>query len=140
MNEPQSSSASTPTSVAPANLLIQLLGQLRRTEGGLLLAILVVGFLTAILDSQHNYFYNPKASAVDIVRQTAMLGIFALGAAIVIISGGIDLSCGSVIAFSGGICATLMVLLAPEEMQHARPVGLGVILLAILGTLVFGFL
>src|SRR5262249_15844009 len=96
--------------------------------------------LTTALDTQHNYFYNPKASAIDIVRQTSMLGIFALGAAIVIISGGIDLSCGSVIAFSGGICATLMVLLAPEEMQHTRPVGTGVIVLAITGTLVIGFL
>jgi ribose/xylose/arabinose/galactoside ABC-type transport system permease subunit len=104
------------------------------------LAIVVVALLTTILDTQHNYFYNPQASAIDIVRQTAMLGIFALGAAIVIISGGIDLSCGSVIAFSGGMCATLMVLLAPEEMQHARPVGPGVILLAITGTLIVGFL
>ena len=57
--------------------------------------------LTALLDSQHNYWHNPRASAVDILRQTALLGIFALGAAIVIIAGGIDLSSGSVIAFSG---------------------------------------
>jgi ribose/xylose/arabinose/galactoside ABC-type transport system permease subunit len=139
MNEPQPSLAS-PSSAARGHSFQPLFGLLRRTEAGLLFAIVVVALLTTALDTQHNYFYNPKASAIDIVRQTSMLGIFALGAAIVIISGGIDLSCGSVIAFSGGICATLMVLLAPEEMQHARPVGTGVIVLAITGTLVIGFL
>src|SRR5207244_8205724 len=56
------------------------------------------------------------------------------------IAGGIDLSSGSVIAFSGTICASLMLLLAPEEMQGARPVGLGTIAAAIAGTLVVGLL
>ena len=90
---------------------------LSRHEWGLLLAIVVVGVVTALLDDQHNYWRNPSASAIDIVRQTSMLGIFALGAAIVIIAGGIDLSNGSVIAFSGTMCAVFMTLLAPDEMQ-----------------------
>jgi ribose/xylose/arabinose/galactoside ABC-type transport system permease subunit len=38
------------------------------------------------------------------------------------------------------MCATIMVLLAPKEMQNAQPVGNGVITAAILGTLVIGFL
>ena len=92
------------------------------------------------MDSQHSYWNNPGPSAVDILRQTAFLGIFALGAAIVIISGGIDLSSGSMIAFSGTICATLMLVLAPEEMKSAEPVGVWVITLAILGTMVVAFL
>jgi ribose/xylose/arabinose/galactoside ABC-type transport system permease subunit len=96
--------------------------------------------LTTALDSQHNYLINPKGNVVNILRQTAWLGIISLGAAIVIIAGGIDLSCGSVIAFSGSICATLMVLLAPQEMKNALPVGQGVIALAIAGTLLIGFL
>ena len=112
----------------------------KRHEFGLLLAIAVVVLFTAGLDAQHNYVWNPWLSIVDITRQTAMLGIFSLGAAIVIISGGIDLSSGSVIAFSGTICAALMLLLAPEEMVAAQPVGLGVIALAIAGTLLVGFL
>jgi ribose transport system permease protein len=112
----------------------------RRTEVGLLAAIGVVVILTALLDTQHNYLRDPKASAIDILRQTALLGTFALGAAIVIIAGGIDLSSGSVIAFSGTVCATLLLVLAPEEMQNVRPVGLGVIVVAIAGTLVVGLL
>src|ERR1700757_978886 len=112
----------------------------QRTEWGLLLAIVVVTGLATVLDTQHTYWVNPWPSAVDILRQTSLLGIFTLGAAIVIIAGGIDLSSGSVIAFSGTICATIMVLLAPEQMRHARPIGLPVIAAAIAGTLVVGFL
>ena len=88
----------------------------QRTEWGLLVAIMAVVLLTGLLDAQHTYFRNPRPSAVDILRQTALLGIFTLGAAVVIIAGGIDLSSGSVIAFSGTVCATIMVLLAPDEM------------------------
>lgn len=113
---------------------------LNRHEWGLLFAILVAIVLTTLLDEQHNYWFSPRLTAIDIVRQTSMLGIFALGAAIVIIAGGIDLSTGSVIAFSGSICATLMVWLAPDAMRNATPVGWPVILAAITGTLFVGFL
>jgi ribose/xylose/arabinose/galactoside ABC-type transport system permease subunit len=111
-----------------------------RTEWGLLLAIGVVVLLTALLDDQHTYWSNPRVSLVNILRQTAFLGIYALGAAIVIIAGGIDLSSGSVIAFSGSLCAVFLVLLAPNEVRDSQNVGLGVLTLAILGTLMVGLL
>lgn len=41
----------------------------------------------------------------------------------VIIAGGIDLSLGSMIAFSGMVCGTTMLALAPEQMMAAKPVG-----------------
>src|SRR5688572_12753107 len=44
-----------------------------------------------------------------------MLGIFALGAAIVIIAGGVDLSAGALIAFSGTIFFGVIILLAPDD-------------------------
>lgn len=109
-------------------------------EIGLALAIVVVVLLTIWADEQHNYLYNPRASAVDILRQTAMLGIFALGSSIVIIAGGIDLSSGSTIAFSGAVCSSLMMLLAHDAMVNAQPVGSGVIAAAIAGTIVAGLL
>jgi len=110
------------------------------TEVGLALAILVVLLLTTLLDTNHNYWIDPQTSAIDIARQTALLGIFSLGAAVVIIAGGIDLSSGSMIAFSGTICATIMALMAPEAMQNAQPLGLAVITVAIVGTLVVGLM
>ena len=113
---------------------------LNRTELGLLFAIVLVVLLAGIFDERHNYWNNPTDSAKDILRQTSMLGIFALGSAVVIISGGIDLSCGSVIAFSGSVCATLMLVMAPEAMTDGSAVGGGVIAAAIAGTVLVGFL
>ncbi len=111
-----------------------------RGEWGLALAAVVVLVLTTLIDSQHTYWLRPKDSAIEIIRQTSLLGIFALGSAVVIISGGIDLSCGSAIAFGGTTCATLLLLLAPQEMRNAEPLGSGVIATAIAGTLLVGFL
>jgi len=90
---------------------------LRRHEIGLLLATGVAVLVTALVDPQHNYYYEPGSSAQNILRQAALLGIFALGSAVVIIAGGIDLSSGSVIAFSGTVCASLILILAPEAIQ-----------------------
>src|SRR5262245_7645056 len=112
----------------------------QRSELGLLLAIVAVLLLTSVIDSQHTYWHNPRPSAVDILRQTTMLGIFAIGAAIVIIAGGIDLSSGSMIAFSGTICASLLLLLAPEAAARNQPLGMGVIFVACLGAILSGFL
>jgi ribose/xylose/arabinose/galactoside ABC-type transport system permease subunit len=132
--------SSAPTSSPPAQVQAVLLRALLRPEWGLVLAIATVVVVTALLDDRHNYWYNPGDSAVNILRQTSMLGIFALGAAIVIVSGGIDLSSGSVIAFGGSICATLLVLLAPQEMRTNRLLGLGTISTAVAGTLIVGLL
>ncbi|MDA1213545.1 MAG: ABC transporter permease [Planctomycetota bacterium] len=110
-------------------------------EVKLLAAIVIVVIITALADTNHNYWRNPSASVTDIARQTTVLGIFSLGAAIVIVSGGIDLSAGSVICFSGTMCATLLLWLAPERMQSPdTPLGTGVIVTAIAGTLFIGFL
>ena len=82
----------------------------------LLAATVVVILLTTWLDSQHTYQAAPRESAIDIARQISLLGIATLGVTVVIISGGIDLSIGSVIALSGAVCGSIMVLLAPEKL------------------------
>lgn len=84
-------------------------------EVGLLFAILAVISVTATVDSA--YRDQPALNATDILRQTSMLGICALGAAVVIISGGIDLSAGSVIAFSGTIWLSILYVLSPLTEQ-----------------------
>ena len=117
----------------------RLFGLLEPHEWGLILAIVIVVAFTAAVDQHHAYLQDPWRSLHDICRQTSMLGIFALGAALVIIAGGIDLSAGSVIAFSGTICGSIMLLLAPEAMESGDPLGTGVIIAAITGTLLVGF-
>ncbi len=112
----------------------------KRHEFALLAAVLVVLVLTTILDRNHNYLTQWRLSTIDLTRQTSLLALFALGAAVVIIAGGIDLSTGSVIAFSGTICATLLLVLAPEAVEQSKPLGAGVIAAAIAGTLLVGLL
>jgi ribose/xylose/arabinose/galactoside ABC-type transport system permease subunit len=113
---------------------------LQRSEWGLVAAIVVVLALTAALDSDHIYLKDPGPSAKDIVRQTVMLGIFALGAAVVIISGGIDLSAGSMIAFSGTVCAATLHLLAPTLVRAYQPFPVWVIAVAVGASLLSGVL
>jgi len=109
---------------------------LPRKELGLIVAICAVVGLTILLDENQNYLQRPGQNALDLTRQTTMLGIFALGAAVVIIAGGIDLSSGSVIAFSGAFCACVLVVLANEQLTnheslpfYAVPVAIGLTLL-----------
>ena len=112
-----------------------------RNEIGLLIAIVVVVAVTTVASS--SYRDKPLQNAEEILRQTVLLGIFTLGTAIVIISGGIDLSSGSVIAFSGCICAQIFLLLSPIDERgtiDTTHLGTGVILLGIAGVLVVGFL
>ena len=76
-------------------------------ELALVLAIVLVFVATGLLDRNHTYFTNFESSFVIILRNTVLLGIIALGAAVVIISGGIDLSAGSMVAFSATTTALI---------------------------------
>ena len=83
--------------------------------------------------------FCPLESLRDIARNSAMLGIFSLGAAVVGIAGGIDLSSGSMIALSGTVCSVTMLALAPTEMMAFKPVGSVVVFIAVSASLVTGF-
>ena len=112
----------------------------RASEWALVLAILVAVVLTAVVDANHSYWFRPLESLRDILRNTALLGIFALGATVVIIAGGIDLSAGSMIALSGTVCATTMLALAPAQMIGFRPVGIAAVAAGCAASLLVGFL
>jgi ribose/xylose/arabinose/galactoside ABC-type transport system permease subunit len=112
-----------------------------RNEIGLLIAIVIVVAMTTVFND--SYREKPGRNATEVLRQTSLLGVFALGAAIVIISGGIDLSSGSVIALSGSICAEIFMVLSPLDsrgLPDTTHLGAGVILAGIGGVLLVGFL
>lgn len=112
-----------------------------RNELGLVFAILAVIGVTLLFNQ--DYLQNPELNIKDILHQTALLGIFSLGAAIVIISGGIDLSSGSVIVFSGSVCALVMMLLAPlgdSGGPDTKDVGLSAVVLACTSAVLVGVL
>jgi ribose/xylose/arabinose/galactoside ABC-type transport system permease subunit len=113
---------------------------LSRHEANLLLAIVVVLALATWLDANHNYLKQPRESAINLTRTTARLGLIALGAAVVIIAGGIDLSTGSVMAFSGTICAVILLWVDSEAMLKNQPLSWTAMSLAVGGALVSGFL
>jgi ribose/xylose/arabinose/galactoside ABC-type transport system permease subunit len=113
---------------------------LRSSEWALVVAILLAVAMTAAVDANHSYWFRPLESIRDIARNTALLGIFALGATVVIIAGGIDLSAGSMIALSGTVCATTMLALAPAQMMGFKPVGPAVVATAVAASLLAGFL
>jgi ribose/xylose/arabinose/galactoside ABC-type transport system permease subunit len=109
-------------------------------EWSLVLAIVIAVALTALVDANHSYWFRPLESLRDIARNTALLGIFALGATVVIIAGGIDLSAGSMIALSGTVCATTMLALAPAQMIGFKPVGAAAVVAGCAASLLVGFL
>lgn len=110
------------------------------TEFALLIAIALVLVFTTIIDGNHSYYYQPGVNLELIAYNVATLGIFALGVSVVIIAGGIDLSGGSVIAFSGTVCASILLLLSPDDLPGGASAGFLVISCALAGTMLAGIL
>ena len=69
--------------------------------------IILVLFLMIIGLSITQPVFLTAANLINILNQTAIFGIMAVGLTFVIISGGIDLSVGSVLAFSGVIMGAM---------------------------------
>jgi ribose/xylose/arabinose/galactoside ABC-type transport system permease subunit len=111
---------------------------LRANEWALILSILVVIGGTAALDRNHAYVRFPARVLEDNCRRLAPLGILALGAAVVIIAGGIDLSLGATAALSGTLCACLMLALGGERFDSEAGVGPQVLTIAIGASLLLG--
>lgn len=110
---------------------------LSSVEFKLIFSWLLVVAVTMALDTNHTYWNSPGDAAQVVLRQTVLLGFFALGSAIIIISGGIDLSSGSVIAMSATVFGSLMIVLDPDGFRQGHVSSVAV-LLAIAGTLLVG--
>ena len=113
------------------------------TEFVLILGIICVFGITAMFNEAYieRFWYNITTL---ILQPAAILGIFALGAAVVIISGGIDLSSGSMIALGASVvCLTMWVIskwLFPEAEDPTVNIPIWVITVAILVTLLVALL
>lgn len=116
-----------------------------RSELTLLVAIAVV--LGATMFFSRGYSWTPTATGgtplaiqnlQTLAFQASLLGIFSLGAAIVIISGGIDLSAGSMIAFCATVFACVCLALSPvrDGMPRTDDLSVGVYAVAIAAALV----
>jgi len=93
-----------------------------RQEGALVALIAVCVFATM----RYEAFLTPE-NILNVLRQNSMLGLLALGMTFVILTGGIDLSVGSLVAIAGVIAANL------AERGTLAAVGAGVGAAALLG-------
>lgn len=81
----------------------------------LVATLLVIATLLTIGGVQYENFLSPKA-LIDLVNGNAYLGIAAIGATFVILTGGIDLSLGSVVAFTTILMAVLIHPTAAQQL------------------------
>ena len=82
--------------------------------------------LTVLSSFMSPYFLKPQ-NLVNIVRQVSYTGIIGLGMTFVIISAGIDLSVGSVLAFAGALVILTMNALLPVVQSEVLVLVLGVL-------------
>lgn len=115
--------ANAPASVSAITNRTRALSLLTKSQSifGLLLVCIVFSILTDSFFTEYNL--------LNVLRQSAVTGILAAGMTFVIISGGIDLSVGSVVAVSGVFAAGLM--------RDGVPVPLAILVAIAIG-LVFG--
>ena len=76
----------------------------------------IYALLVGVLAWQSPYFWN-VGNALNIGVNVSIIGIIAVAMTMVIVSGGIDLSVGSVVAFSG---------VAVAQLSHRMPIGTAV--------------
>ena len=114
-----------------------LVAALRAPEWSLLVAILIVlGGIYYQQGPPHSFFQWQNGSTLS--HSIALLGVLAVGAAIIIISGGIDLSVGSVVALSAIVAGKLMTEWLPGAQKSPGPIPAGTIAAAIALTLLLG--
>ncbi len=96
----------------------------RVAESNLIVIMVVLILALFFLDNKFLSFIN----VTNLLRQTAIIGVLAIGMTFVIISGGIDLSVGSVLAFSS--------ILASQLMVAGFPIWLAIVIALLAGSLI----
>ncbi|CAN7702863.1 ABC transporter permease [Paraburkholderia sp. SIMBA_054] len=105
----------------PEALSSRVIRQLRSGVGPLLAALIVICVVLSIASPE----FLTTSTLTNILVQTSVVGIAAVGGTFVIITSGIDLSVGSLVALSGMVAATFMAGSTPDA------VGVGIAGLAI---------
>ncbi|TIQ61485.1 MAG: ABC transporter permease, partial [Mesorhizobium sp.] len=73
-----------------------------------LIAIFLIGVLGSPISSKGNNIFLSYGNLLDVLRQVSTTGLIATGMTAVIITGGIDLSVGSLMAICTVVCAMLL--------------------------------
>jgi simple sugar transport system permease protein len=86
--------------------LLRLLSRTKLYWG--LLAIFLIGVLTSPVSSKGNNIFLSSGNLLDVLRQVSITGLIATGMTAVILTAGIDLSVGSIMAICSVVCAMLL--------------------------------
>ncbi|EEF59826.1 ABC transporter permease [Pedosphaera parvula] len=113
------------------------LGWLLTTLGPFLGLLLVVGLFSALPDVRP--YFLTGANFKIIFTQTVIVAIGALGMTMIIISGGIDLSVGSVVALTSVVGATLLLKNVPPLLVVLLTILAGGLVGMLNGTVIAGF-
>ena len=73
-----------------------------------LIAIFLIGVIGSPVSSKGNNIFLSYGNLLDVLRQVSITGLIATGMTAVIITGGIDLSVGSLMAICTVVCAMLL--------------------------------
>ena len=73
-----------------------------------LAAIFLIGVLTSPVSSKGNNIFLSYGNLLDVLRQVSITGLIATGMTAVILTAGIDLSVGSIMALCSVVCAMLL--------------------------------
>ena len=137
---PESSVASKPVPEVRATTARRFtLSSVLNVFGPFLILAFVTGFFATIMPAEvrENFFsfYNFKS----ILNQTVIVAIGALGMTMIIVSGGIDLSVGSVIALTSVLAAWLVTQGHSVEIAFAAAIACGALIGALNGGIIAGF-
>ena len=95
--------------------------QLRRSFG-LVFALLLLVVTLSLISERFLTFQN----IINIIRQASVNGIIAIGMTYVILTGGIDLSVGSILGLTAVIAATIIAWTGSSSMAIASAIGVGI--------------
>ncbi len=70
--------------------------------------IIIAFVLICIILSVTSPVFLTTTNIINVIRQTSIYGIMAVGMTFIILTGGIDLSIGSIMAIAGAVCAGLL--------------------------------
>lgn len=130
MSAPLSEKETAAASPKPGGAGIILSRFFRARESSVLVVLVVLCILLAF--KSRDTFYSPR-NLQNLALSIALLSTFAIGETVVIITGGIDLSLGSVIAFCGMLLGIVVIRVGESSPGLAIPVAvvftLGVALL-----------
>jgi len=104
----------------------------RVAESNLIIILMVLIVVLWVMNDKFLSFAN----VTNLLRQTAIIGVLAIGMTFVILSGGIDLSVGSVLAFSSILASQLMVAGFPVWAAIIIALVAGAIIGALMGIII----